>query len=112
MNGQPEGMPWSQWSFVFRSYVGAFDPTATTSMTKVERLSIQLFAEERRCRWSDESPKGSGSRRGNNCAEIAPFSVTIPRNAPSHLGANESGRPGADNLSMGEEGEGLRGTVR
>ena len=29
VNGQPEGMPWSQWSFVFRSYLGAFDPTAT-----------------------------------------------------------------------------------
>ena len=62
VNGQPEGMPWSQWSFVFRSYLGAFDPTATrllrqvephvedpvvvdnTSMTEVERrLSIQLF---------------------------------------------------------------------
>ena len=62
MNGQAEGMPWSQWSFVFRSYLGAFDPTATrllrqvernvedpvvvdnTSMTEVERrLSIQLF---------------------------------------------------------------------
>ena len=62
MNGQPEGMPWSQGSFVFRSYLGAFDPTATrllrqvgsnvedpvvvdnTSMTEVERrLSIQLF---------------------------------------------------------------------
>ena len=25
VNGQPEGMPWSQWSFVFRSYIGAFD---------------------------------------------------------------------------------------
>ena len=29
VNGQPEGMPWSQSSFVFRSYFGAFDPTAT-----------------------------------------------------------------------------------
>ena len=62
VNVQPEGMPWSQWSFVFWSYLGAFDPTATrllrqvetnvedpvvvdnTSMTEVERrLSIQLF---------------------------------------------------------------------
>ena len=61
-NGQPEGMAWSQWSFVFRSYLGAFDPTATrllrqvetnvedlvvvdnTSMTEVEKgLSMQLF---------------------------------------------------------------------
>ena len=55
-------MPWSQWSFVFRSDLGAFDPTATrflrqvesnmkdpvvvdnTSMTEGERrLSKQLF---------------------------------------------------------------------
>ena len=62
VNGQPEGMPWSQWSFGFLSYLGAFDPTATrllrqvesnmedpvvvdnTSMTEVERrLSVQLF---------------------------------------------------------------------
>ena len=62
VNGQAEGMPWSQWSFVFRSYLGAFDPTATrllhqveanveddvvvdnTGLTEVERrLSIQLF---------------------------------------------------------------------
>ena len=62
VNGQAEGMPWSQWSFVFWSYLGAFDPTATrllrqvesnvedpvvvdnTSMTEGERrLSIQLF---------------------------------------------------------------------
>ena len=62
VNGQPEGMPWSQRSFVFWSYHGAFDPTATrllrqvesnvedpvvvdnTSMTKGRRrLSIKLF---------------------------------------------------------------------
>ena len=36
VNGQPEGMPWSQWSFVFRSYVGAFDPTATRLLNEVE----------------------------------------------------------------------------
>ena len=35
-NGQPEGMPWSQWSFVFRSYLGAFDPTATRLLRQVE----------------------------------------------------------------------------
>ena len=28
VNGQPEGMPWSQRRFVFWSYLGAFDPTA------------------------------------------------------------------------------------
>ena len=62
VNGQPKGMPWSQWSFIFRSYFGASDPTATrllqqvendvedpvvvdsTGMTDVERrLSIQWF---------------------------------------------------------------------
>ena len=62
MNGQPEGMPWSQESFVFRSYLGASDPTATSLLRQVEsnvedpvvvdntimtegerRLSIQLF---------------------------------------------------------------------
>ena len=62
VNGQPEGMTWSQWIFAFRSYLGAFDPAATrllrqvetnvedpvvvdnTSMTEVERrLSKQLF---------------------------------------------------------------------
>ena len=62
VNGQPEGMAWSQWSFLFRGYLGAFDSTATrllrqvetnvedpvvvdnTGMTEVERrLSIQLF---------------------------------------------------------------------
>ena len=42
----------------------------------------------------------------------APSSVTIPRNAPSPLVANENGRSGADNLSMGEQSEGLRGTKR
>ena len=36
VNGQPEGMPWSQWSFVFRSYLGAFDPTATRLLRQVE----------------------------------------------------------------------------
>ena len=58
----PEGMPWSQWSFVFRSYLGAYDSVATrllqqieakvedpsvvdnASMTEAERrLSVQLF---------------------------------------------------------------------
>ena len=62
VTGQPEGMPWSQWSSVLWSYLGAFDPTATrllrqmesnvedlvivdnTSMTEAERrLSMQLF---------------------------------------------------------------------
>ena len=55
VNGQPEGMPWSQWSFVFRSYLRAFDPTATRLLRQVEtnvegpvvvdkrRLSIQLI---------------------------------------------------------------------
>ena len=62
MNGQLEGMPWSQWSFVFWSYLGVFDPTATRLLRQVEsfvgdlvvvddtsmmegerRLSIQLF---------------------------------------------------------------------
>ena len=62
VNGQPEDMLWSHWSFVFRSYFGAFDPTAigllqlvetsvedpvvvdNTGMTDVERrLSVQLF---------------------------------------------------------------------
>ena len=60
---QPEGLPWSQWSFVFRSYLGAYDPVATRllqqveakvedpsvvdneSMTEAERrLSVQLFS--------------------------------------------------------------------
>ena len=36
VNGQLEGMPWSQWSFVFRSYFGAFDPTATRLLRQVE----------------------------------------------------------------------------
>ena len=84
MNGQPEGMAWSRWSFVFGSYLGAFDPTATrllrqveinvedpvvvdnTGMTDVEKgLSIQLFYVlaltcRKGVRWSDEFPKGSG----------------------------------------------------
>ena len=38
VNGQPEGMPWSQWSFVFRSCVGAFDPTATRLLRQVESI--------------------------------------------------------------------------
>ena len=75
-NGQPEGLPWSQWSFVFRSYLGAYDPVATRllqqveakvedpsvvdneSMTEAERrLSVQLFyvlaltCRGSRCRW-------------------------------------------------------------
>ena len=118
MNGQPEGMPWSQWSFVFRSYLGAFDRTATrllrqvesivedpvvvdnTSMTEGERrLSIQLFyVLALTCRRGVETVVQRVR---------APSSVTIPRNASSPLGANESGRPGADNLSMGEQGESL-----
>ena len=36
VNGQPEGMPWSQWSFVFWSYLGAFDPTSTKLLRQVE----------------------------------------------------------------------------
>ena len=36
-NGQPEGMPWSQWSFIFRSYIGSFDPGATQLLQRVER---------------------------------------------------------------------------
>ena len=36
VNGQAEGMPWSQWSFVFRSYLGAFDRTATRLLQQVE----------------------------------------------------------------------------
>ena len=36
VNGQPEGMPWSRWSFVFWSYFGAFDPTATRLLRQVE----------------------------------------------------------------------------
>ena len=62
VNGQPKDMPWSQWSFVFRSYLQAFDPTASRLLQQVEtnvedpvvvdntgmtegerRLSIQLF---------------------------------------------------------------------
>ena len=35
-NGQPEGMPWSQWSSIFRSYLGAFDPVATGLLQQVE----------------------------------------------------------------------------
>ena len=35
MNGQPEGMPWSHWSFVIWSYLGAFDPTATRLLRQV-----------------------------------------------------------------------------
>ena len=61
-SGQPEGMPWSQWSFVFRSYLGAYDLVATRLLQQVEakvedpsvvdnssmtegerRLSVQLF---------------------------------------------------------------------
>ena len=61
-SGQPEDIPWSQWSFVFRSYHGAYDSVATRllqqveakvedpsvldneSMTEAERrLSVQLF---------------------------------------------------------------------
>ena len=30
-NGQPEFLPWSQWSFVFRSYLGAYDSVAIGS---------------------------------------------------------------------------------
>ena len=37
VNGQPEGMPWSHLSFVFRSYLGAFDPTANRLLRQVER---------------------------------------------------------------------------
>ena len=36
VNGQPEGMPCSKWSFVFRSYLEAFDPTATRLQRQVE----------------------------------------------------------------------------
>ena len=35
-NGHPEGMTWSQWSFIFPSYVGAFDPGATRLLQQVE----------------------------------------------------------------------------
>ena len=35
-NGQPEGISWSQWSFVFRSYLGAYDPVATRLLQQVE----------------------------------------------------------------------------
>ena len=134
VNGQPEDIPWSQWSFVFRSYLGAFDPTATrllrqvetnvedpvvvdnTSMKEVERrLSIQLcYVLALTCRG-----KALQARRVRvRCVEAAvqrvraPSSVAIPRNAPIPLVANENGRSGADNRPMGEQGEGLRGTVR
>ena len=36
MNGRPEGTALPQWSFVFRSYLGAFDPTATRLRWQVE----------------------------------------------------------------------------
>ena len=85
VNGQPEGVPWSQWSFVLRSDRGAFDPTATrllqqvetnvedpvvvdnTGMTDVERrLSIQLFyVLALTCRGKALQVV----RRGNSCAE-------------------------------------------
>ena len=94
VNGQPEGMPWSWWSFVFRSYLGAFGPTATrllrqvetnvedpvvvdnTSMTEVERrLSIQLiYVLALTCRGKAlqvvrRDLEGPFSWRGNSCAE-------------------------------------------
>ena len=98
VNGQLEGMAWSQWSFEFRSYLGAFDPTATRvlrqveiNVTKVERrLSIQLFhVLALSCRGKAlqvvrRVPERSG-RRGNSCA-------------PSPLVANENGQSGADSL--------------
>ena len=86
-------------------------------MTELERrLSIQLFyVRALTCRGKAlqvvrRVPEGFGFEAWKQlCRELS--SVTIPRNAPSFLVANENGRSGADNLSMGEQGEGLRGTV-
>ena len=36
LNGQPEGVPWSQRSFVFLSYLGAYDPVVTRLLKQVE----------------------------------------------------------------------------
>ena len=36
VTAQPEGMAWSKWSFVFQSYLGAFDSTATRLLRQVE----------------------------------------------------------------------------
>ena len=130
VTGQPEGMPWSQ--------VECSDPTATrllrqvesnvedlvivdnTSMTEAERrLSMQLFyVLALTCRGKAlqvvrRVPEEFGFEAWNSCAEsLSPSSVTIPRNASSYLVANENGRSRADNVSMGEQGFGLRGTVR
>ena len=82
VNGQLEGMPWSQWSVVFRSFLGAFDPTATRLLRQVESNGVS---------------EGFGFEAWKQlCREFEP----------------QSGPPGADNLSMGELGECLWGTVR
>ena len=133
VKGQPEGMAWSQWSFVFRSYLRAFDPTATTllrqvetnvedpvvaentSMTEVERrLSKPLFdVLALTCRGKAlqvvrRVPEGFGFEAWKQlCREFEP---RLPSRFQGVLQALLS--PTTDNLPMGEQGEGLRGTVR
>ena len=116
MNGQPEGMTWS---FVFQIWVGAFDPTATRLSRQVESNVEESYEYDggtifntnvlRAC--FDLQRKGTAGGqvrfRGVETAGQSWSPVTTPRNASIPLGANESGRPGADNLSMGKQGEGL-----
>ena len=93
-SGQLEGMPWSQWSFVFRSYHGAYDSVATRLLQQVEakvedpsvvdnesvteaerRLSVQLFyvlaltCKGKSLQVVRRVPEGLDSRPGNSFAE-------------------------------------------
>ena len=79
MSGQPEGMPLSQWSLVYQSYLGAIDPTGTRLLQQVETKVEDPVAVDNttmRCRWSNEFPEVSGSRRGNSCVEE--FGPSLP----------------------------------
>ena len=54
--------------FVFRSYLGAFDPTASRLLGHVESIvEDPVVVDNTGMTEVDEFPKGSGSRRGNSC---------------------------------------------
>ena len=91
-----------------------------TSMMEVERrLSIQLFyVRALTCRGKTlqvvrRVPEGFGFEAWKQlCRE---FETRLPSRfqgmVQALLSPTKNGRSGADNLSMGEQGEGLRGTV-
>ena len=123
VNGQPEGMPLSQRSFVLQQVeTNVEDPVVVdnTGMKDVERrLSIQLFCVlALTCRGKAlqvvrRVPEGFGFEAWKQlCREFEPrLPSRFQGMLQGLLSPNENGRSGADNLSMGKQSEGLRGTI-